>query len=107
MQATSCVSQQSGTVDDGFCVSFSGDVSGVAECRCLPLPVSRPAVAEVESCSRWHAFSIAPLPVDDYFGFAVSGANRRFLLADFTVTHNVSLSSAQLSSASEPAPPPR
>lgn len=35
-------------------------------------------------------FSVDLLPEDDYFGFEldVSAPNRRFLLADFTVTHN-------------------
>ena len=33
------------------------------------------------------SFSIRPLGVGDYYGFLVSG-NNRFLLADFTVTHN-------------------
>ena len=35
-------------------------------------------------------FSLKFLPVDDYFGFTLDGcaSNRRFLLADFTVSHN-------------------
>lgn len=32
------------------------------------------------------------LPEDDYYGFEIEGTNRRFLLADFTVTHNTVLS---------------
>jgi hypothetical protein len=39
--------------------------------------------------SRVYGFTIAELPVGDYFGFAVHGGiNRRFLLEDYTVTHN-------------------
>jgi len=36
---------------------------------------------------RQYRIAILPLPVDDYFGFEIDG-NRRFLLGDFTVTHN-------------------
>lgn len=33
-------------------------------------------------------FSIESLGIGDYYGFEISGNNRRFLLGDFTVTHN-------------------
>ena len=40
--------------------------------------------------SRCYGFSITALPAGDYFGFAVQGGvNRRFLLEDYTITHNV------------------
>ena len=42
--------------------------------------------------SRCYGFSITRLAKGKYFGFAVEGGvNRRFLLEDYTVTHNVSL----------------
>lgn len=34
-----------------------------------------------------YGFDLIPLEEDDYFGFCIDG-NRRFLLGDFTVTHN-------------------
>jgi Hom_end-associated Hint/Homing endonuclease len=40
-------------------------------------------------------FTITPLPVNDYYGFAVQGNNRRFILHDFTVTHNVATHSTE------------
>ena len=39
--------------------------------------------------SRSFEFCLSEEAEGDYFGFAVTGANRRFLLSDFTVTHNV------------------
>ena len=48
-----------------------------------------PPREECQDDGRSFGFLIHERPVDDYFGFAVhAGANRRFLLADFTVTHN-------------------
>ena len=44
-----------------------------------------------DTAARSFPFSILPQPVDAYYGFAVSGSNRRFLLSDFTVTHNTSV----------------
>ena len=40
--------------------------------------------------SRCFYFTITQVQAGDYYGFAVTGPNRRFLLPDFTVTHNVS-----------------
>lgn len=34
---------------------------------------------------------LEPMPVDDYYGFTIDG-NHRFLLGDFTVTHNTAVS---------------
>ena len=39
-------------------------------------------------CSR---IKLEKLDVDDYYGFSIDG-NRRFLLGDFTVTHNTIMS---------------
>ena len=56
--------------------------------------------------SRCIAFSIAPVGEGDYFGFAVhGGVNQRFLLEDYTITHNVALT--QPSSTSPSCPPSR
>ena len=35
---------------------------------------------------------VEPIGIGDYYGFEISGNNRRFLLEDFTVTHNTVLS---------------
>jgi ATP-dependent Lon protease len=40
--------------------------------------------------------TVVPLEVDEYFGFQIDG-NSRFLLGDFTVTHNTSLAKRGLS----------
>ena len=40
--------------------------------------------------ARCYGLTITPQPAGEYFGFAVGGGvNRRFLLEDYTVTHNV------------------
>ena len=74
--------------------SFSGDVWSVvrlvASCsKRGPQPTCPPSAAAVID-SRCYAFRVVELPVGDYYGFAVhGGTNRRFLLHDFTITHNV------------------
>ena len=40
----------------------------------------------IEDCM--YPIDVAELPDDDYYGFELDGANRRFVLGDFTVTHN-------------------
>lgn len=44
-----------------------------------------------------YGFTITELPEDEYFGFEIDG-NKRFLLGDFTVTHNTSLIRSIISS---------
>ena len=67
-------------------VTLSADVTELIR-PCLPKSSHS---WESPLCSRCHAFSVRPLPCGEYFGFTVhGGANRRFLLEDFTVTHNV------------------
>ena len=81
---------------DTFSVSISGEMGEVERCcaliggkRCSRAVGSR-SVDDVPD-SRRYGFSITQLPEADYYGFAVHGGiNRRFLLHDFTVTHNVS-----------------
>ena len=49
------------------------------------------AYVDLQEDLSCYGFTIARLPVGEYFGFAVHGGpNRRLLLEDFTVTHNVS-----------------
>lgn len=39
-------------------------------------------------------FTVRSIGLGDYYGFEITGANRRFLLGDFTVTHNTVMLSA-------------
>ena len=55
--------------------------------HCPPALLCDDAAAALSA--RCFDFSISALPAGDYYGFGVKGNNRRFLLADFTVTHNV------------------
>jgi hypothetical protein len=58
------------------------------------LPLKRlPAYQVPESSKRsglHYSIGIEELPEDDYYGFVIDG-NHRFLLGDFTVTHNTNL----------------
>ena len=38
----------------------------------------------------WYKIKVKPLQIDNYYGFEIDG-NKRFLLGDFTVTHNTML----------------
>ena len=85
---------------DGFRISFISPLRDVLQysalsCQHCPL-LSETEYLQSAERARCFGFSITPLPADDYFGFAVQGgSNRRFLLEDFTVTHNVSSRAAQ------------
>jgi len=57
-------------------------VSSGLRCR-LPLPC-----VDSSDCSYGFGFSIAPAGVGSFWGFGVSGPNKCFLLADYTVAHN-------------------
>ena len=85
--------QQTGDQYDGHRVFLTGDMwDAVQYCaasykRC-PQP-GTPAYVAKNKDSRCYGFKIRRLPEDEYFGFGVhGGANRRFLLEDYTVTHN-------------------
>jgi Hom_end-associated Hint/Homing endonuclease len=94
---TRCFNSETGEEYDGYSVLFSGHMSdvvqhcAVAGYKQCPQPGSavyldKKAVQDT-SC---YGFTITQQPVDHYYGFAVHGGiNRRFLLEDFTVTHNV------------------
>ena len=75
-------------------ILLSGEMSGVVR-HCVATGSQCSPVHTVDLCdasdgSRCYGLSISRLPAGDYFGFAVHGGNnRRFLLDDFTVTHNV------------------
>ena len=91
---TTTATSADGTVYRGFRVALYGHMYEVSQfCaatykRC-PLPGTSQYV-EKQSDPRCYGFHIRKLPVANFHGFAVQGADRRFLLADFTVTHNVS-----------------
>ena len=89
----------------GHCLRLSGELRPVlllCAATCWRAVASAwPAAAA--DCLCWR-FSISAVGQGDFFGFAVhGGANRRFLLHDFTVTHNVR---DQLSTAPHCAAPP-
>ena len=77
-------SDQNGTVGTYWRCSISGD------CSKLPLRIPRKIASarrQVKSVLRT-GFTLNPLLVEeDYFGFTLTG-DGRFLLGDFTVTHN-------------------
>ena len=88
-----------------FCLRLSGQVSGIVRLCAAARHLSAAArKEEEEDDGRCFGFTVTAQAVDDYYGFAVTGNNRRFLLADFTVTHNVSAASAS-SLAALPARP--
>ena len=59
--------------------------------RKIRLPPPPPPISPTPSSSSdaWltYPIQVIPLGVDDYYGFEIDG-NRRFVLGDFTVTHN-------------------
>ena len=75
----------------GGLLSLSGQLSEVAlHCASSAMRQSSAATEKAGEDSRCYGFSVTQQAEGDYYGFAVhGGANRRFLLADFTVTHNV------------------
>ena len=89
-----CTNPETEEVYEGFRVTFSGDMWDVMQYCALtykqcPRPGQPNYVAKSKD-SRCYGFTITALPVSNYHGFAVhGGANRRLLLEDFTVTHNV------------------
>ena len=108
LSTTRSVSED-GVEYSGFRVAFSGHMWDVVQyCaatykRC-PQP-GTPRYVEKQNDTRCYGFTIRQLPADDYYGFAVSGSDRRFLLADFTVTHNVSPNSTAQRLPSVLSPP--
>ena len=86
--------ETTGDVYDDWRVNLSGELREVArflrstdQC-CTPL--GQPGCVQKQGeDARCFGFSIRQEAVGEYFGFAVhGGANRRFLLSDFTITHN-------------------
>ena len=104
VQLHACTNQQTGEVYRGHRVTISGHMWDVAQyCAATTLKQCPKSAAdghvEKNKDSRCYGFTVTKLPAGDYFGFAVhGGANRRFLLADYTVTHNVSSHSPHLTS---------
>ena len=79
---------------NSYTISLAGELSvvlqGSRNMHSLPPPIA-PNKRDARARNTY-PFTIVLADEADYFGFAVEGgANRRFLLADFTVTHNSSL----------------
>ena len=93
-----CTNQQTGQVYTGHRISISGDMwDAVQDCAATYKRCPQPGTAgyvDKNKDTRCYDFDITELDDGDYFGFSVHGGiNRRFLLKDYTVTHNVSLQS--------------
>ena len=88
------VDKMTGERYDGHRLSFFGHLHTVSlHIVCSHKQSPQPGAASYRAPnedSRCYGFSITQQPAGEYFGFAVTGANRRFLLEDFTITHNVS-----------------
>ena len=70
----------------GYVIRISGNISKI--------PVLyRNRVNHNRKPSLTYNIKVHPLKVDTYYGFEIDG-NRRFLLGDFTVTHNTAISRA-------------
>ena len=83
-----------GQVCDGHRLQVSGHVQTVSlHIVCSSKQSPQPGAADYVAPSpdsRYYGFRVRQQAAGDYFGFAVhGGCNRRFLLADFTITHNV------------------
>ena len=51
------------------------------------IPVKRLPRIDVSSVNNTYSITVEPIGIDDYYGFEIDG-NHRFVLGDFTVTHN-------------------
>ena len=85
---------QTGAVGTYWRVSVSGEI-GEIPCR-IPRKKAVPRT-QIKDALRT-GFTIQPLSVGEYYGFGVDG-DRRYLLGDFTVTHNSGKSVTCVSSA--------
>ena len=89
-----CTDQHTGKQYHGHCIILSGHMWDVVQ-HCVATYKRCPApgtanYVEKNKDSRCYGFTVTELPEAEYFGFAVhGGVNRRFLLEDYTVTHNV------------------
>jgi replicative DNA helicase len=93
LRAKKC-SCQNGFVGNYWRVSISGD------CSSLPLRIPRKKPQprrQIKDVMR-HGFSVEPVGNGEFFGFTLDG-DGRFLLGDFTVTHNTSFASQICDSA--------
>lgn len=73
---------------DYYRVGISGDLS------CVPVRVPR-KVRLAQTTRKinvlYQSFKVEPLGIDNYYGFVIDG-NHKFLLADYTVVHNTTMS---------------
>ena len=88
-----CTCQQTGAQYVGYRIHLTGDMwDAVQYCAATykqcPQP-GTPGYVDKNKDSRSFGFTVTEVGEGEYFGFAVhGGVNRRFLLADYTVTHN-------------------
>lgn len=70
-------------IGDYFRINISGDISEIP----MLLPRKQATQRLQKKDVLMTGIKVIPVGVGEYFGFAIDG-NRRFLLGDFTVTHN-------------------
>ena len=99
--AHACTDQQTGVQYNGYRIIISGRMwDAVQYCAATYKQCPQPGTAgyvQKNKDTHCYGFTITRLPVGPYFGFTVhGGVNQRFLLKDYTVTHNVSRDSLTL-----------
>ena len=77
---------------DGHIFTFTGHILYMLPVRTIPLQTKIVELYKNEppntnTCHLMYPLEITPLHENDYYGFEIDG-NRRFVLGDFTVTHN-------------------
>lgn len=73
-----------GVTNDYYRICISGDLS------LIPCRIERRKASERKQIKNvlLTGIKVSPVGVGEYFGFTLSGKDRRFLLGDFTVAHN-------------------
>lgn len=73
------------------CTSWRTHISPTSE---LPTRIKKPEARRQTKNPLTNGFNVEPLGPGEYFGFSVEGPDRRYLLGDFSITHN-SIAAAQ------------
>lgn len=89
--ASSIVSRTTTCQTGVSCLSWRTHISPVGP---LPTKLKIPPVRRQRKNPLTNGFSVEALGVGDYYGFSVEGPDKRYLLGDFSITHN-SVAAAQ------------
>ena len=82
------ISKLKGSSNNDIRVYYRISISGFCENIPLKLKRKQSKPRKMNKNVLNVGFSIEPIGEGDYYGFEISGNNRRFLLGDFTVAHN-------------------